>query len=120
MAVSVAVVGSRGFCNYRLLCEKLDELRESVTVKRLVSGGAIGADRLAERYAAENDLPILVLKPNWRPKGEYVRSAGIQRNRDIVAQADVVVAFWDNHSPGTRSTIQIARDTHKDVRVVSY
>ncbi len=50
----IAVVGSRSFTNYSLVEEVLD--RFTVSTDILVSGGAKGADTLAERYANENDM----------------------------------------------------------------
>ncbi len=121
---SVAVVGSRTFRDYRLLCENLDGLRCEYdnavppVLMRLVSGGAQGADKLAERYAAENDLLIEVLKPVWRVNGVYNHRAGLERNSDIVARADLVMAFWDGVSTGTRDTITKAERRGIEVRKV--
>ena len=41
------------------------------------------------------------------------RGAGHARNTIIVEQADRVVAFWDEESPGTRDTIGKARSQGK-------
>ena len=35
---------------------------------------------------------------------KYGKRAGILRNRDIVDAADIVVAFWDGKSPGTKNS----------------
>ena len=135
--VRVAVVGSRTFRNYRLLCQTLDALRHELedgdsdadegimsspptVMMRLVSGGAQGADKLAERYADENALDIDVLKPVWRPNGVYNPNAGKARNTDIVAQADLVVAFWDGISTGTRDTTRKAERAGKEVRTIRF
>jgi hypothetical protein len=130
--VRVAVVGSRTFRNYRLLCNTLDALRHELGVDagvtaspptvlmRLVSGGAQGADRMAERYAAENALDIDVHRPDWRPNGVYDPGAGLKRNGDIVAQADLVVAFWDGISTGTRDTMRKAEKAGVEVRTIRF
>jgi len=124
----VAVVGSRTFRDYRLLCDTLDALRDEygrapgnpVTI-RLVSGGAQGADKLGERYAAENDLQIEVFKPEWRDaRGKYKPNAGFERNTDIVNKADIVVAFWDFKSHGTRDSIAKAEALGKEVRKIRF
>jgi hypothetical protein len=120
--VTLAVVGSRTFRDYRLLCNALDDwLAERDTdIVKFVSGGAQGADQLGERWARSHDLECLVLKPNWRPGGVYNPRAGLERNTDIVARADVVVAFWDGVSTGTRDTIRKARQKGCEVRVVNF
>lgn len=80
--LAVAVVGSRDFDNYTLLTEVLDTLRPSA----IISGGAKGADSLAERYASDRGLPLTVIRPNWR----LGRAAGPIRNGEIIAAADHV------------------------------
>ncbi len=78
----IAVVGSRSFTNYSLVEEVLD--RFTVSTDILVSGGAKGADTLAERYANENDMEIVKFLPNWK---RYGRKAGFLRNKTIVEMA---------------------------------
>jgi hypothetical protein len=109
----VAIVGSRNFNDYLLLQQVLDDFCLKNQVSGFVSGGARGADKLAERYAMERKLPIEVLIPDWKTG----RSAGLARNTDIVAKADAVITFWDGVSPGTRDTIRKATKANKLVVV---
>jgi len=51
----IAIIGSRGFNDYPLLCKTMKALGKPVT--EVVSGGAPGADTEGERYADENGLP---------------------------------------------------------------
>lgn len=109
----VAIVGSRTFHDYAQFQLKMNEFRMEHILTQIVSGGAIGADKLAERYAAENDIPIQVLKPNWsRGKG-----AGLARNTDIINAAEIVVTFWDGVSRGTLDSITKAKKQNKTVFV---
>lgn len=111
---TVAVVGSRTFTDYELLRNTLDE-HKLVKIRTIVSGGAAGADRLAERYAAERGIELIVLRPDWSTHG---KSAGIMRNTDIVDRSDFVFAFWDGQSRGTADTINKAKSRGKPVVVV--
>jgi hypothetical protein len=113
--VVVAVVGSRSFCNYGLLASILEEFRKDHPHISLVSGGAAGADRLAERYAKAHRLPMTVLKPDWKTHG---KKAGLLRNTDIVKSASHVFAFWDGKSPGTKDSIQKAQELGKILYLV--
>ena len=98
----VGVVGSRGFTDGGLLFERLDIMaKRKGKIDLIVSGGAAGADSLAEVYAKERGIPTQIFKPDWTT---YGKRAGPMRNKDIVAASDVIVAFWDGVSPGTRST----------------
>lgn len=109
----VAVVGSRDFDDYELLCKQLDPIE----IRSIVSGGAKGADSLAERYAQEHGIPIKVILPNWQL---YGRGAGMVRNQAIVETACMVVAFWDGSSKGTANSIDHARKLSKSLMIVRY
>ena len=81
----------------------------------IVSGGASGIDSLAEEAALERGLVVVVCKPPWRAMG---RRAGFVRNGVIVDIADRGVAFWDGHSPGTKSTIELFKKAGKPIEVI--
>ena len=100
----LAIVGSQTFQDYALLCRVVGQVKGEVSV--IVSGGAIGADTLAERYAGEHGITMRVYPADWILHG---KSAGFRRNQTIVHHADAVIAFWDGQSPGTKHTIRLAR-----------
>ena len=113
----IAIVGSRGFNDYSML-ERFIKMNYPISdVSLIVSGGANGADSLAEVFARENGIPIEVLKPDWKTFG---KSAGIRRNVEIVSQSDIVFAFWDGNSKGTAFTIKEAQRQNKSIFVKQY
>jgi hypothetical protein len=62
---------------------------------------------LAEVYAKSNAIPITICTPNYE---KYGRSAPLKRNDWMLDRnPDVVVAFWDGVSRGTKYTIEGAR-----------
>ena len=85
----------------------------------IVSGGAKGPDSISVEYAKSLGLPTEVFEAQWnrQPDGSYDRTAGFRRNQLIVDASDVVVAFWDGVSSGTRDTIVRAKKTGKPVIV---
>ncbi|MDR1691816.1 MAG: DUF2493 domain-containing protein [Oscillospiraceae bacterium] len=108
----VAIVGSR----------TLDErcytvLEESVPpgVSEIVSGGAVGADRLAERFAAERNLILTVIRPDYKT---YDRMAPLIRNSQIVAESDFTLILWDGKSRGSLNVIMTCIRTNKPFRVM--
>jgi len=113
MLKKIAVVGSRGFNDYSLLERTLTPYLPFV----LVSGGARGADSLAERFADKNNLEKIIFKPDWDKHG---KAAGFIRNRLIIEHSDVVLAFWDGQSKGTENSINIAKRLNKPICVVPY
>lgn len=116
--INLAIVGSRGFHNYALLKRQVDRMCKKLNVVTIISGGAKGADQLGERYAREKGLKLIRLLPDWNgPRG---KRAGLDRNTEIVAQADVVLAFWDGKSTGTHDTIKKTENTTKKLKIVRY
>jgi hypothetical protein len=61
--MKTAIVGSRTFQDYIFFKESIISL--NINIDEIISGGAIGTDSLAERFAEEFDIPITVFKPNW-------------------------------------------------------
>lgn len=108
----LAIIGSRTFNDYEYLKRSINDLGLEIT--EIVSGGAVGADTLGERYAEEFKIPIQVYRPNWKISG---RSAGFKRNLEIVENCDAVLALWDGTSKGTRNTIDQATKNNKTVYV---
>ncbi len=108
--MKLAVVGSRSFTDWELLKKSIDDVRQQFVITEIVSGGAQGADSLGERYARENNLKLTLFIPDWKLHG---KKAGILRNRDIIAAADFVIAFWDGESKGTKNSLEVAAELHK-------
>jgi len=111
--MKVAIIGSREFDDYELLCKSLEKVKDKITL--IISGGARGADSLAERFALENNIPIRIFKPDWDRKGKI---AGILRNQDIVNNCDVVIAFWNYTSKGTEHALNYADTIGKPIKII--
>ena len=119
---SLAIVGSRSFSDYDRLKREIDTFYpDRGDISEIVSGGAMGADRLAERYARAHGIKMIILKPMWRnEKGVYNARAGLDRNKDIVNRADHVVAFWNGSSTGTLDSINYAKRKQKRCNVIEF
>lgn len=113
----LAVIGSRDFADYTLLCLVLDEYRKIYPEITFVSGGARGADRFAARYALSHGIEIQEILPKW---DMYGKRAGFMRNSGIVAAADEVLAFWDGQSKGTQDSIKKAQQANKLLTIIDY
>ncbi len=112
--MKVAIVGGREFDDYELVKSTLDRFK---SIKLIVSGGAKGADSLGEQYAKENNIETLIHYPDWN---EHGKMACFVRNSDIVRDADLVIAFWDGESRGTRDTIGKTHKGYKTIMIVRY
>ena len=94
--MKVAVIGSRGLQVNDLGKYLPDEVTE------IISGGARGVDTSAREYAMEHGLKLTEYLPEY---DKYGRGAPLKRNITIIENADLVLAFWDGSSRGTKYVI---------------
>jgi len=117
-AYHIGVVGSRTFDDYEMLEKTLLPIVEKKQKEGypifIVSGGARGADSLAEKFADKYELGKVIYFALW---DVYGKSAGYIRNADIVNMSDEIVAFWDGVSKGTKHSIDLARTKGKKVTI---
>lgn len=83
----------------------------------IVSGTARGADKLGEQYALNNKIPIIRFPADWNT---YGKRAGYLRNQEMAKYADVLIAFWDGKSKGTKHMIDLALKHGLEVLVKRY
>lgn len=107
--MKVAIIGSRG-----LVTDVSEYIPKETT--EIISGGAVGIDKCAEEYAKKNNIKITVIKPNYK---EFGRRAPLIRNLEIIDKADLVIAFWDTKSNGTRFVIEKCRQREKNIRILT-
>lgn len=117
----VIIAGTRTFDDYKLLCETMNIAIENSTWLRdgieIVSGGAKGADQLGEKFAKENGYKLTQFLPNWERDG---KKAGVYRNTLMARYADILIAFWDGKSKGTKDMITKAQNIGLIVMVKNY
>ena len=108
----VAIIGSRSV-ELNEEQDVLPYLPENTT--GIVSGGAEGADQIAEHIAEFLHVTLTVFRPDY---ARFQRRAPLERNRDIVQHADYVIALWDGSSRGTAHAIEQCIKEYKPVRVL--
>ena len=113
----LAIVGSRDYTNYNEFKQYIDRwISKNGRPKLIVSGGAQGADKLAEQYARANVIKTQIFKADWQT---YGRAAGPMRNTEIVDNSDAIIAFVGPKSVGTLDTIQKAKLQNKLVKIIN-
>ena len=120
--MKVIVAGGRDFKDYYLLKETLDNFQQEYgNITEVVSGTALGVDKLGEKYANENNIPIKRFVPDWEGLG---KKAGHVRNRQMGSYTKehngMLVAFWDKQSRGTKGMIDYAKNIGLKSVVVVY
>ena len=102
--MKVAIVGTRTYPDLEQVREYVRQLSPDDIV---ISGGAKGVDETAEDEARKLGMEVISIPAEWN---KYGKRAGLMRNDIIVAMADLVVAFWDGVSRGTKYTIDRAKE----------
>lgn len=116
--LDIAIIGSREFTDYEFMKKKLDKEFDNLTfVNAIISGGAKGADSLAEKYAEEIGRPMVVYRPDYK---KYGRAAPFVRNTEIIEHCDVVFAFWNGKSNGTRDALNKAEKLGKQIHIIRF
>ena len=118
------VVGSRTFNDYEMMKRELDKLIAEDGEKEItiVSGGARGADSLAEAYADEKGFKKVVMPADWN---KYGKKAGYIRNEEmhkyIASKTEkTVIAFWDGVSKGTQHNFGLCARYKNPLKVIRF
>ncbi len=117
--MKIAIVGGRDFNDYNFLRKEVGKFiyENEISLSSIISGGAKGADTLAEKLATEMNVELIIFKPNYEKFG---RGATIVRNTEFIKNCDVVVAFWDGKSKGTHDSIKKAQKLDKRLSIINY
>lgn len=110
----VAIVGSREFNDRNYMFTILNLYKEKYGISIIVSGGARGADTLAEEYAKLNEIDFHVFVAKWKAEGN---KAGPRRNLRIANYADVMLAFPLGESKGTYNAVSLMKKLGKPVQI---
>ena len=114
------VAGSRNWSNYEVMRERLDYFLQNHEQVIIVSGGARGADALAERYARERGYGLKVFPAQW---DTYGKRAGYLRNEEMHKYISAhekrgVICFWDGVSKGTAHNFELAKKYNNPLRII--
>lgn len=106
--MKIAIIGSRN-----LYVDDLSPYIPKETTE-IVSGGAKGIDTCAKVFAKKNGLKLKEFLPDYK---KYGRGAPLYRNIEIIDYADMVIAFWDGTSRGTKHVIDNCKKKNKKIKV---
>jgi hypothetical protein len=109
----IGIVGSREFGSYHQLNEEVSKIVKDGDV--IVSGGAIGADTMAQNWAKAHGHSILIHYPNIKKFGSP--AAFFIRNTAIAEDSDIILAFYrKGHfgEGGTKDTMTKAKKLGKE------
>jgi len=110
--VKVAIVGSRHFSDPDRVSDYVNGLPGGASI---ITGSASGVDAAATRAARAKGIPVQVIPASFDEVADAAKSAA--RNQRLIDACDVLVAFWDGKSKGTRNTVDRALESGKEVHV---
>ena len=110
--MKVAIIGSRKIkkCDIQLILQHLPSATQAI-----ISGGASGVDSWAEEFARLCGFGFVEVRPDYE---KYGKKAPLIRNRELVRQADCVLAIWDYRSRGTAHAIVCCIEEGVPVRIL--
>ena len=108
----VAIVGSRRFSEPGRVTDYVNTLPDRASI---ITGSASGVDAAATKAARAKGIPIQVMPASFDEVADAGKAAA--RNQRLIDACDVLVAFWDGSSKGTRATVERALDAGKEVHV---
>jgi len=98
------IAGSRSITDIIIVYQAIEASGFDITT--VVSGCARGVDVLGEKWANNEDIPVIRMPAGW---SRYGKGAGKFRNIEMALIADALVAVWDGVSRGTGHMIDTAR-----------
>ena len=110
--MKIAIVGSRHFASPERVADYVRSLPRGSSV---ITGSASGVDAAATKAARDGGIPVQVMPASFDEMSDPTKAAA--RNQRLVNSCDVLVAFWDGASEGTRATVERALDSGKEVHV---
>ena len=132
--MKIIVAGGRDFKDKDFmeltLCQLVDSGKLPEYVE-LVCGMAKGADLMAKEIFDRARMKVHERPADWQDMSEpckrrknyfgwYNALAGMKRNHAMGDEADILVAFWDGKSKGTKDMIDYMRKLSKPVYVFNY
>ncbi len=108
----VGIVGSRHYGEPARVTEYVRSLPARASI---ITGSASGVDAAATTAARQKGIPVQVIPASLEEMSDASKAAA--RNQRLVDACDVLVAFWDGSSKGTRATVERALDSGKEVHV---
>lgn len=108
----MAIVGSRHYSEPDRVSDYVNALPRGASI---ITGSASGVDAAATKAARAKDIPVKVMPASFDEMADASKAAA--RNQRLIDACDVLVAFWDGASKGTRNTVERALDSGKEVHV---
>jgi len=113
---NIVIAGSREYTDYKQMRQTWHEYKEKHSLTNdkihLISGGAKGADTLAERLAKEEGIKITVIRPDYSTgKGKQAPHIRNWEMAETAGKEGHLIAYYNKGkaSAGTDSMVRMAQ-----------
>ena len=121
--MKLGITGSRSNTNFDFMpllssqIEKFNTFLGGEKIVSIITGGARGIDKQAERCADMLNIPCQIILPDYI---KYRKGAPLRRNLQIAEMCDALLAIWDGnqYSRGTIYTVKSALKLNKRVFLI--
>lgn len=118
----ICIVGSRTIDDPAVVFPIIDNFIKSQVIGKptVLSGGAKGVDSLAKKWSDVNGLDFIEFLPYHMldTTVEFSSKYFFTRNRQMLQNADKVLAIWDEKSTGTLHAIRYCQKINTPVMVI--
>jgi len=97
----IIVSGSRNIDDYNILVDAINAIIEDnkLEIDEIIHKNGKGIDQLADRYAKENGIPVVIFKPDWKnidvaDAQVEINKWGKQYNKNAAKDAERVAAEY--------------------------
>ena len=118
----IIIAGKRDFYDFNRLSRFCDNiikpLENSFSKITIISGNALGTDRMGEEYAKQRNYNLIIFPAKWF---EFGKKAGPIRNSQMADYAisdnaeALLIAFWNGESKGTADMINKAKNKNMKI-----
>lgn len=120
--MKLAIIGSRSIKDDAWILKAVDKVVQELSPSCILIGSAKHPDVTISHYAQSHDIDVIRFLPyhlidpvaNFDSKHFFIRS------KQIVNNADHLLALWDTQSNGTQYAIRYAQKIGVDVSVNKY
>jgi len=120
--MKACIIGSRSITRPEVIFPIIDKFIRNHIIGEptIISGGANGVDSNAKEYAKVQGFDFVEFLPYHLVDKHTPFSAKhfYSRNRQMISNADIVLAIWDEESSGTQHSIKYAQKLGVPVMVV--
>ena len=129
--MKIIIAGTRTFSDEVYLTQSVEKTLRENKIKNpiILSGMAKGPDLMGKKWAIANNYQVKEFPADWKnlnvencviksnQYGKYNALAGHNRNKQMGDEADMLIAFWDGKSTGTKHMIEYMEKNKKTINI---